>query len=357
MAKKVIVGLSGGVDSAISAYLLKQQGFEVHGVFMHNWHDDENYCTSEIDKAQAQLVSDHLNIPLSVVDFSKDYQNKVFESMLSSLQQGHTPNPDILCNQEIKFKCLIDYKNAQNADFLATGHYANITEQTKQHYLCKATDDNKDQTYFLCRVPKDCLNDIIFPLGLLTKPEVRKLAKEVALPNAERKDSTGICFIGERRFDEFIANYLLNKPGPIHTTEGEIIGEHNGLFYHTIGQRKGLQIGGMHGKDEKPWYVVDKLIDQQVLIVAQGKDHPALFKQQLLATDMHWLVDKPTANFNATCKIRHRQPDQTCQVTLTNNDQLCINFDTPQRAITPGQFIVLYQDNVCMGGAVIQQAL
>ncbi len=357
MSKKVIIGLSGGVDSAISAYLMQQQGYDVHGVFMHNWHDDENHCTSAEDKQQVHLVGEHLDIPTEVIDFSDAYQDRVFEHMLTSLQQGYTPNPDVLCNQEIKFQALLEYALNQQADALITGHYATLIAENNHHYLKQGVDPNKDQSYFLCRIPKNALSKIHFPLGKLHKPEVRRLAEKINLPNAQRKDSTGICFIGNRKFDDFIRQYLLDKPGPIQDTSGKTIGQHNGLFYHTIGQRKGLKIGGGFGDLDSPWYVVAKDITTQTITVAQGKDHPALFKKQLNAVDMHWLYPAPGKSFTAQAKIRHRQPDQACNVTVDSQDpnRLEVTFDQPQRAITPGQYIVLYQDQRCLGGALITE--
>ncbi len=354
MQKKAIVGLSGGVDSAISAYLMLQAGYDVKGVFMHNWHDDENYCSNEDDKNQVYLVAKHLDIPVEIVDFSEEYQQRVFDHMLTSLEQGQTPNPDILCNQEIKFRCMLDYAIAQQADILVTGHYARILENNGIYELAQGVDHNKDQSYFLCRIPKSALAKIHFPLGNYNKQEVRTLADKIALPNAKRKDSTGICFIGKRRFDEFISGYLLNKPGPIQTLDGKTIAQHKGLFYHTIGQRKGLNIGGGFGDNENPWYVVDKIMSTQTLVVAQGKDHPALFKKQLTAKDMHWLSPEKKQSFNASAKIRHRQPDQQCTVNFdSKNNILHIEFAKAQRAITAGQYVVLYQNQVCLGGATI----
>jgi len=354
MTKKVLVGLSGGVDSAVSAHILQKKGYQVHGVFMENWQDQDSHCTTADDRDQAQLVAEHLGIGLDIVNFSDEYYKTVFDTMLKLLEKGYTPNPDILCNQEIKFQHLMDYARKKDA-FLATGHYAQIIQDLDTTYLGQGLDKNKDQSYFLCRIPKDSLAKILFPLGGMHKTEVRLLAEKLKLPNAKRKDSTGICFIGKRRFDDFISGYLLNKPGVIQTLEGKEIGKHDGLFYYTIGQRKGLKIGGGKHFDETPWYVIDKDMTTRTLIVAQGQNHPALFKKTLQVDDMHWLKNAPGNYFKAHAKIRHRQNDQTCYVTVLNNDKSKIEivFEEKQRAITPGQYAVLYQNEICLGGGAI----
>ena len=351
----VIVGLSGGVDSALSAALLQEQGYRVSGIFMRNWHERDSHCTTTADEQSAQSVADHLKIPLHVVDFSQEYIDRVFRVMLDILAQGATPNPDILCNQEIKFRCLLHQAQRLQADFLATGHYAQICQSSSGACLAQAVDENKDQSYFLCCMPKNALTRVRFPLGKYTKVEVRQLAKARALPNALRKDSTGICFIGERRFDDFIAQHLLDRPGEIVDTAGRKLGMHRGIFYYTIGQRKGLQLGGHAAYAEKPWYVVAKDLSLRRLIVAQGDDHPALFSHSLRAVSARWFIDPPSTTCVLGARIRHRQAQQAITLSPDGPDWLVV-FKTAQRAISPGQYIAFYQGNLCIGAAIIQQS-
>ena len=355
--KKIIVGLSGGVDSAVAAYQLTHAGHTVHGLFMQNWDDKDNHCSNAVDMQDAIHICNKLNLPFAAVNFSQAYMKKVFSCMLEDLNRGYTPNPDILCNQEIKFKVLLEYVLAQQADFLATGHYAQISIFHGQPALACAVDENKDQTYFLCRLPKTALQHILFPIGRLQKPQVRQIAQSVALKNAHKKDSTGICFIGERKFQDFISNYLLDKPGEILDTYGRVIGKHRGLFYYTIGQRKGLHIGGKLGYAEKPWFVIHKDKTTNQLHVAQGADNPALFKQILIANRLHYLVEQDclSTSFSAQARIRHRQALQNVKIII-DGDQLQAIFTQPQRAITPGQSIAIYQKNICIMSAIIQHA-
>ena len=351
--KKVIVGLSGGVDSALTAAILQQQGYSVSTVYMRNWHDHESHCNSHADEASARAVAEHLALPFTVIDFSQDYLDRVFTVMLDILRQGHTPNPDILCNQEIKFRCLLDYVKQQGADFLATGHYARIVSTPRGNLLAQAVDQMKDQSYFLCCMPKDALDQVLFPLGEYLKPDVRKLALDLDLPSAKRKDSTGICFIGERRFSDFISQHLLDRPGPIVDEHGQQLGQHRGLFYYTIGQRKGLAIGGLTTSAEQPWYVVAKDLNQRRLIVAQGDQHPLLYSKTLRALQPRWFSEPKDDPCVLQAKIRHRQADQACTITC-KNAEIMVDFKEPQRAIAPGQYIAFYAAKVCLGAAIIK---
>lgn len=355
--KKIIVGLSGGVDSAVTAYLLKQEGHEVIGVFMRNWDDDSNHCTNVTDEADAHQVCKKIGIEFQTVNFSRAYMDKVFSSMLNDLRRGYTPNPDILCNQEIKFNVLLDYALEQNADYLATGHYAQIKNFHGQPALASACDQNKDQTYFLCRLPQKALKHIQFPIGGLQKSAVRSIASEIPLNNANKKDSTGICFIGERKFSEFISEYLLDRPGDIINEQQQILGQHRGLFYYTIGQRKGLSIGGQKNCAEQPWFVLKKDIKKNTVIVGQGEKHPLLYRKILTAKDIHWLIDpKPVAKtLQVHARIRHRQSLQEAKVEIKENHMI-VEFTNAQRAITPGQSIALYIENICIASAIIEES-
>ncbi|OGT25105.1 MAG: tRNA 2-thiouridine(34) synthase MnmA [Gammaproteobacteria bacterium RIFCSPLOWO2_02_FULL_42_14] len=349
---KIIVGLSGGVDSAVSALLLKEQGYDVAGCYMQNWmaEKDDPYCSAEQDLTDAKKVCDQLQIPFHLVNFSKEYWDAVFQYCLDEWVAGRTPNPDIWCNQYIKFDVFLKHALQLGADFLATGHYARI----HNHQLLKAKDLNKDQTYFLYTLSQEKLSRALFPLGELKKPEVRAIAKKAKLFNAEKKDSTGICFIGERKFSEFLKNFVLAKPGNIRTIDGKIIGKHGGLMFYTLGQRKGLRIGGMsHSHSHFPWYVISKNIPDNELIVAQGHDHPALFSNILLAEKLHWISGVAPRNCSCAAKIRYRQTDQACHVELLENQTARVIFQESQRAITPGQSIVFYDRDVCVGGGII----
>ncbi|MEH6671859.1 tRNA 2-thiouridine(34) synthase MnmA [Halopseudomonas sp.] len=356
---RVIVGMSGGVDSSVSAALLLEQGYQVEGLFMKNWDEDDGteYCTAREDLADAQAVSDRLGIKLHTANFAAEYWDNVFEHFLAEYQAGRTPNPDILCNREIKFKAFLDYALMLGADLIATGHYVRRAERDGQTLLLRGLDGNKDQSYFLHAVGAEQIARTLFPVGELEKPEVRRIAEKYQLATARKKDSTGICFIGERRFSDFLKQYLPAQPGDIETTDGKVIGRHHGLMYHTIGQRQGLGIGGLQGASDDPWYVLEKNLDRNVLIVGQGNDHPWLFSSALGCSTLYWVndLDVPVP-MHLTAKVRYRQPDQACTLERTADGYL-IRFDTPQRAVTPGQSVVLYDGDVCLGGGVIETAI
>lgn len=345
--KKVVVGLSGGVDSAVSAYLLKHQGYEVTGLFMKNWEetDGSGHCHAEKDYDDVTRVCEMLDIPYYGINFTKEYSERVFTDFLSEIKQGYTPNPDILCNREIKFDCLLKKALSLGADYLATGHYC----QTDGTHLLRGADPNKDQSYFLYTLKAEKLPRILFPIGHLQKPDVRDIAKKLNLSVAEKKDSTGICFIGKRPFKAFLQNYIKNEPGPFLTPEGKQVGTHDGVYFYTIGQRKGMGIGG----PGDAWYVIGKDIKNNAVIVVQGENHPALFSSVLTATDVTWIADP--APKRCTAKIRYRTPDSPCYLEKTE-EGLLVHFDEPQRAITPGQSIVFYNGNRCLGGAIIHQS-
>lgn len=354
-SKKIIVGLSGGVDSSVAALLLKQQGYDVTGVFMQNWNarPDDPHCTAEQDLSDAKSVADILNIPFHVVNFSKEYWDRVFSHCLDEFHAGRTPNPDIWCNKEIKFKSFLNHALALGADFVATGHYANVIFSAGSYHLLRGDDRNKDQSYFLYTLGQHELSHALFPLAHLPKPEVRLMAEQAGLVNYNKKDSTGICFIGERNFKEFLQEFILGQPGLIQTTEGKIVGKHDGLMFYTLGQRKGLLIGGLNDYSEDAWYVVDKDIKNNVLIVGQGHNHPRLLSSSLMATDLHWVLGTaPQAPLQCVARTRYHQADQACTIHQADND-VRVQFETPQRAITPGQSVVFYLGNECLGGGII----
>ncbi len=355
---RVIVGMSGGVDSSVSALLLKQQGYQVEGLFMKNWDEDDGteYCTAIADLQDAQSVCDKLGITLHQANFAAEYWDRVFEHFLQEYRAGRTPNPDILCNKEIKFKAFLDYALTLGADYIATGHYVRRSDDNGHTYLLKGLDNNKDQSYFLHAVGEDKLARTLFPVGELEKPQVRALAEQHDLITHDKKDSTGICFIGERKFKDFLQQYLPAQPGDIETETGDIIGKHQGLMYHTIGQRQGLGIGGLKNYDESPWYVAAKDLSRNVLIVVQGKQHPMLFSQSLECGQLNWINGEPNENQLQLCaKVRYRQGDQDCQLEAIGKGRYRVTFDTPQRAVTPGQSVVFYRDDICLGGGIIEQ--
>ncbi|MCP5306014.1 MAG: tRNA 2-thiouridine(34) synthase MnmA [Chromatiaceae bacterium] len=353
---KVIVGLSGGVDSSVAALQLLQQGWSVEGLFMKNWEedDDADYCSAAEDLADARAVADLLGITLRTVNFATEYWDRVFAYFLAEYKAGHTPNPDVLCNREIKFKAFLDHALTLGAERIATGHYAGVRCGADGCQLLRAHDDNKDQSYFLYMLGQRALQHSLFPLSGLDKAEVREIARAAGFPNHKKKDSTGICFIGERRFRDFLSRYLPASPGPIRTSDGEVIGRHQGLMYYTLGQRHGLGIGGVADAPDEPWYVVGKDLPNNALIVAQGHDNPLLYRDRLTAHQVHWVNRPPTtASFACKARCRHRQPLQDCVVTVTR-DRLTADFAQAQRALTPGQSIVLYDGEVCLGGGIIE---
>ena len=353
---RVIVGMSGGVDSSVAALLLKQQGYRVEGLFMKNWEEDDgtDYCTAKVDLADAQSVADRLDIKLHSANFAAEYWDGVFEHFLSEYRVGRTPNPDILRNREIKFRAFLDYAVQLGADYIATGHYVRREPEGTDIGLRKGLDNNKDQSYFLHQVGHAELAQSLFPLGAMQKSEVREIAVQAGFDNARKKDSTGICFIGERRFSDFLERYLPAQPGDIEDVEGLVLGEHRGLMYHTIGQRQGLGIGGLAERSEAPWYVIKKDLERNVLVVAQGNDHPALFTSSLTVQDIFWIAGKaPTLPLRCQAKVRYRQPDQEC-VLQASDRGFQVAFADPQRAVTPGQSVVFYDHESCLGGGIIE---
>mgnify|MGYP001410744175 FL=1 len=365
MTKTVIVGMSGGVDSSVAAMLLKQQGWKVVGLFMKNWEDDDDaeYCSSRQDLIDVAAVCDILGIDLEVVNFSAEYKERVFAEFLREYQAGRTPNPDVLCNAEIKFKAFLDHALALGAEKIATGHYAQVrefpTEMGAEFQLLKAEDGTKDQSYFLYRLNQAQLSKTLFPLGEIYKREVRKMAEQAGLPNFAKKDSTGICFIGERPFKEFLERYIPRQPGEIRTLDGDkVVGAHHGLMYHTLGQRKGLGIGGIAGEEKggahDAWYVAGKDMEKNILYVVQGHDHPALLADRLKAIDLSWIGGRlPHTHWVYTAKTRYRQPDAPCEVESVDAGRCEVIFAQPQWAVTPGQSVVLYDSKVCLGGGII----
>jgi len=351
--KTVVVGMSGGVDSAVSALLLKQMGHTVIGMFMKNWDETVNgVCTSQQDFEDVASVAKQIDIPFYPITFAKEYQENVFSHFLDELTKGNTPNPDILCNREIKFKLLLDSAKKLGADFLATGHYAKNSVHDGSYCLEKPLDANKDQTYFLYTLNQKILSQVLFPLQEMTKSDVRKIAKEHNLSVSEKKDSTGICFIGKRNFREFLQNYIQYSPGEFQMTDGRAVGQHHGVAYYTIGQRKGLGIGG----PGDAYFVVGKDVAKNIVFLAQGRDHPALFSDTLTAVELSWVQGTAPQSFPYACtaKIRYRQPDTRCIIEKIENERVFVRFEEPQRAITPSQAIVFYQKSVCLGGGFIE---
>jgi tRNA-specific 2-thiouridylase len=361
-AKRIIVGLSGGVDSAVTAHLLKQQGHEVVGIFMKNWEDDDDseYCSSNIDFVDAAAVADVLGIEIEHVNFAAEYKDRVFAEFLREYQAGRTPNPDVLCNAEIKFKAFLDHAMRLGAEKIATGHYARVRERDGRFELLKGLDPSKDQSYFLHRLSQAQLSKTLFPVGELHKTEVRRIAEEIGLPNARKKDSTGICFIGERPFREFLNRYISHAPGPIQDDRGRTLGQHQGLSFYTLGQRQGLGIGGVKEKgaqrgqgEHEPWFVARKDMERNVLRVVQGHDHPWLLSQRLEAGDTSWTAGVPPPPGLYSARTRYRQADVGCVVSAHGGDGFALDFVEPQWAVTPGQSAVLYDGDVCLGGGVI----
>ena len=352
---KVIVGLSGGVDSSVASLLLTRQGHEVEGLFMKNWVDfaDESECTVEEDRKDAMLVAESVGISFNDANFAMEYWDHVFKHFLDEYRAGRTPNPDILCNREIKFRAFIDHAMQLGAHLIATGHYARVEKQGETYCLLKGLDRNKDQSYFLYTLGQPQLSRTLFPLGELPKPEVRRIAEQAGFITHDKKDSTGICFIGERRFREFLSRYIPAQPGEMRTPDGEHIGEHSGLMYYTLGQRQGLGIGGRKDSTGEPWFVAGKDMEKKILFVVQG-DHPWLHSQSLIAEQLSWVSgEPPTFPCRASAKTRYRQPDQACVIDQNEQGQLEVTFDESQRAVTPGQSVVFYQDDNCLGGGII----
>jgi tRNA-specific 2-thiouridylase len=351
----VIVGMSGGVDSSVAAWRLQQQGYEVQGLFMSNWDEDEDgYCTAAQDYQDARRVCEQLGIDLHKVSFAGEYRERVFAYFLQEYRAGRTPNPDVLCNREIKFGVCFDYARRLGADYVATGHYARVTHSPTVRLL-KGLDPQKDQSYFLHAMPSSALARTLFPIGELQKEEVRRIARELTLPVFDKKDSTGICFIGERPFAEFLSRYLPAQPGAIETLAGQVIGRHQGLMYYTLGQRQGLRIGGRNDAGDAPWYVARKDLARNALLVVQGHDHPALFANAMNVSRLTWVSERPAqGQFRCSAKVRYRQVDQECTVTIGEGSTCAVEFAQPQRAVTPGQYAVFYADEQCLGGGVIE---
>lgn len=360
MSQRVIVGMSGGVDSSVTALVLLEQAYQVSGLFMKNWDEDDGteYCTARQDLEDAQAVCDKLGIPLATVNFAAEYWDRVFEVFLSEYAAGRTPNPDILCNKEIKFKAFLDYAQDLGGELIATGHYARVDAVDGRFRLLKGVDGNKDQSYFIYTLGQPQLSRTLFPIGGMEKPKVREIAKKAGFDNARKRDSTGICFIGERRFKEFLQRYLPACPGDIQTADGEIVGRHEGLMYYTLGQRRGFGVGGVKGADQDAWYVLQKDLQRNALIVGQGHDHALLFTDILEAGTLDWCDNLPLQQaLRCSAKTRYRQADQLCLVKPLDDGRCRVVFDEPQRAVTPGQSVVFYQGEECLGGGVIERTM
>jgi len=355
MAERVVVGMSGGVDSSVAALLLKRSGYDVVGLFMKNWEDDDDdeYCSTRQDLVDAAAAADVIGIELEAVNFSAEYKDRVFAGVLREYSAGRTPNPDVLCNAEIKFKAFLDHAMRLGASKIATGHYARMRKTNEIFELLRGMDAGKDQSYFLHRLNQEQLSRVMFPVGEMKKSEVRRLAREAGLANHAKKDSTGICFIGERPFREFLNRYLPKVPGAIVDEKGRRLGEHIGLAFYTIGQRKGIGIGGIANAPTEPWYVADKRLESNELIVVQGHDHPLLLKKQLKAQDPAWVSGAPPHGETLSAKTRYRQADAPCRLERVLESEIRVGFEAPQWAVTPGQSVVLYEGEVCMGGEVI----
>lgn len=356
---KIVVGMSGGVDSAVAMALLQEQAYDVIGIFMKNWDDtDENgNCTADLDYEDVALVCNQLGVPYYAINFEKEYKDRVFSYFLDEYKKNRTPNPDVMCNKEIKFKAFLKYALELGADYVATGHYARLHRDTDGKVsLLRGVDNNKDQTYFLNQLSQEQLERIVFPIGDLQKKEVREIAARLNLPNATKKDSTGICFIGEQDFNQFLSQYLPNQPGEMKTLAGEVMGTHQGLMYYTIGQRHGLGIGGV-GKNPEPWFVIGKDITSNTLYVGQGFYHPNLMADHLFASELNFINPslEHKESFTCTCKIRYRQKDIPCQIIRLGDGKIRVNFPEEARAVTPGQSIVFYAGDVCLGGAIIDE--
>ena len=351
----MILGISGGVDSSVSALLLKEAGYEVISLFMKNWDekDESGVCTATEDAEDARRVASQLDIPFYSINFEEEYWDRVFTYFLDEYKKGRTPNPDVMCNQEIKFNAFLDYALKLDADYIAMGHYAQVEKRDGTYYLLRGKDTNKDQSYFLSRIGQEALSRTLFPIGHLEKDEVRRLAKKHKLYTATKKDSTGICFIGERNFDEFLDRYLLSKEGDIMDVDGDVLGRHSGLIHYTLGQRRGIGIGGI-GTGE-PWFVAGKDLRNNILYVAQGKDHPALFSTSMIGEDPSWVSgDAPNMPLKCTAKFRYRQKDVPVTASILDDGNIHIEYDEPHKAVTPGQAAVLYQDEVCLGSCIIK---
>lgn len=358
MAKRVVVGMSGGVDSAVAAALLKEQGFDVVGLFMSNWKDTEpdGCCTGEQDWSDVQFICGKLGIPYYSVDFSEQYMEQVFKLFVEEYRKGRTPNPDVLCNREVKFAPFVKFARELGADYIATGHYCRIRHDADgTNFLLRAADDNKDQTYFLNQLSNSQLDDVLFPLGDMFKPQVRECARRFGIPVADKKDSTGICFIGERKFREFLSKYIPMKRGDIVTSDGKVVGSHDGVYYYTIGQRRGLGIGGSKDGNGERWFVLDKDVAANRLIVSQGED-AVLYKPALITEGFNFITPPPAQSFECQCRIKHRQPLQNARAYVMDNGDVRIDFDQRQRAIAAGQYAVVYIGEVCLGGGIIARS-